>query len=107
MGDRQRILHGGNFPQLLPPQVFTYFFGHTLDQKGGEWTDDRIIDLYMIDILQKQSPFFVASLIIHTIIETLVLTPLAHVCSVTPVILSHVFTVFNVNFIGERRAHTG
>lgn len=60
--DRRRIFHGVIFPQLLSC-VLTHFFGHTLVQKIGEGegegqSDVTIFDLYMINKLQKQPPFF-------------------------------------------------
>lgn len=98
------ILHRGDLPTLLP-HALAYFFGHTLVQKRGGKSEVRIPDLYMMEKIQNRSPFFVVSLMIHAMHNTSWDTN--KTCMFRyPVTISHIFQVFNVDFIGERQEMT-
>ncbi|KAI5669017.1 hypothetical protein M9H77_18870 [Catharanthus roseus] len=46
-----------NFPNLLH-RSFAYFFGHTLDQKVGGYSEVHIIDIYLLDKLHNRYPYY-------------------------------------------------
>ncbi|KAI5668604.1 hypothetical protein M9H77_18457 [Catharanthus roseus] len=67
--DRRRIIHGGNFLNLLH-RALAYFFWRTLVQKGGGFGEVCIVNIYLIDKLFNRSPLSLSSLIIHTMRNT-------------------------------------
>ncbi|KAI5676162.1 hypothetical protein M9H77_07112 [Catharanthus roseus] len=90
--DSRHILHGVDFPSLLP-RALAYFIGHTLVQKGGRQSDVRI-DFYALDKIHNHTSFSIAFLI-HTMHDT------GYDNTNT------IFTSFNVNFARERRSSIG
>ncbi|KAI5653038.1 hypothetical protein M9H77_30225 [Catharanthus roseus] len=67
--DRRRIIHGGDFLNLLH-RALAYFFGHTFVQKGGGFSEVRIVDIYLLDKLFNRSPLSLSSLVMKTMRNT-------------------------------------
>ncbi|KAI5671358.1 hypothetical protein M9H77_11722 [Catharanthus roseus] len=67
--DRRGIIHASDFPSLIP-RAHAYFFGHTLVQKEGGFSEVHIVDIYLLDKLLRKSPLSLSSLIIHMMHNT-------------------------------------
>ncbi|KAI5668913.1 hypothetical protein M9H77_18766 [Catharanthus roseus] len=103
--DHRRIIHGGDFQNLLH-RALAYFFGHILFQKAGGLSEVHIVDIYLLDKLYNHLPLSLSSLIIQTTRNTGCDTTKKRVFCY-PMILSRIFVGCHVNFAGERIISTG
>lgn len=97
-----RPSRGVTFPTSFV-EPFPIFLATLYSERGCN--EVQIIDLYIIEKMQSQSPFSMASLIIKTIYNTGCDSTCKHVFHY-PVLFSRIFQVLFVDFIGERREMT-